>query len=60
MDVREVGRGIAWTEVARNIATCISVNIDGVWNGNWIYWTLTTRNYKCMDLHGLQFTTAHP
>jgi hypothetical protein len=22
------------------------VSVDGVWIGNWIYWTLTERNYK--------------
>jgi hypothetical protein len=22
------------------------VTIDGVWIGNWIYWTLETRNYN--------------
>jgi hypothetical protein len=28
------------------ILTCMSVTIDGVWLGNWIYWTLTDCNYK--------------
>jgi hypothetical protein len=26
----------------------IRVTIDGVWYGNWIYWTLTNRNYSAI------------
>jgi hypothetical protein len=36
------------TEIVKsinNIFTCMSVTIDGVWIGNWIYCTLTDRNY---------------
>jgi hypothetical protein len=28
------------------ILWCDRVTMDGVWIGNWIYWTLTERNYK--------------
>jgi hypothetical protein len=24
---------------------CMSVTIDGIWIGNWMYWTLTERNH---------------
>jgi hypothetical protein len=41
----------------------ILVTINGVWNGNRIYWTLTTlttSNYNhCTNLHALPFTRAH-
>jgi hypothetical protein len=30
----------------KNVAILWSVTIDGVWIGNWIYWTLTDHNYK--------------
>jgi hypothetical protein len=36
-------------EVSRKFRIILSrlwVTIDGVWIGNWIYWTLTDRNYK--------------
>jgi hypothetical protein len=29
-----------------NILSRVWVTIDGVWIGNWIYWSLTVRNYK--------------
>jgi hypothetical protein len=41
--------------------TCMIVNIDAVWNGNWIYCTLihTARNYSAVaNSHSLQFTAA--
>jgi hypothetical protein len=35
------------------------VTKDGVWVGNWIYWTLTDRNYSTIaNSHTPQFTTA--
>lgn len=29
-----------------NIDIVMWLSIDGVWSGNWIYWTLTDINYK--------------
>jgi hypothetical protein len=28
------------------ILSCVLVTAKEVWAGNWIYWTLTARNYK--------------
>jgi hypothetical protein len=42
-----------------DIVTILWVTIDGVWTGNWFYWTLTDRNYNTIvNSHTLQFTTA--
>jgi hypothetical protein len=43
----------------------VSVTIDGVWTGNWIYWTLTlvtTNNYDSLTelrTQKITVTTAH-
>jgi hypothetical protein len=34
------------TRIYVYILSRIWVTIDGVWIGNWIYWTFTERNYK--------------
>jgi hypothetical protein len=35
--------------------TCMSVTLDGVWIGNWIYLPLTDRNYKIVTIALLLF-----
>jgi hypothetical protein len=37
---------IVLQENSVTILSCVPVTIDGVWIGNWIYWTLTERNYN--------------
>jgi hypothetical protein len=47
------------------VVVVVSVNIDGVWIGNWFYWTLTfvttTKHYSLTELHTpkITVTTAH-
>jgi hypothetical protein len=42
------------------ILSCVWLTIDGVWVGNWIYWTLTDISYysAIANSHTLQFITA--
>jgi hypothetical protein len=38
----------------------MSLSVDRIWIGNWIYWTLTECNYSTVaNPHTLQFATAH-
>jgi hypothetical protein len=37
----------SWAGITSSITdTCMCVTINGVWIGEWIYWTLTNRNYN--------------
>jgi hypothetical protein len=38
----------------------LSVTVDGVWIGNWIYWALNTRNYRLLwESHWVTHSKDH-